>query len=122
MTTHPNDWQNATMTTQQQALAGWYLDPEHAGLMRWWDGQQWGPTTPPTHVGGFAIAALVLGLVATLFSWLPVAGFAIGLPAVAFGIVAVQRGQNRTMAIFGLTTGAFGVAANIVLFTIALMF
>jgi len=41
----PQQWQQQQPTAQQpipqRPVAGWYVDPGNAALLRWWDGMQW---------------------------------------------------------------------------------
>jgi hypothetical protein len=113
--------------------AGWYRDPNGAGL-RWWDGVQWTqhvhlPQPQPVYVtslgNGIAVAALVCGLVGVLFSIIPlmfVIGMPLGLLAVVFGAVGFRRTSvnpmipHRGMAVWGIILGliAFGIGVYII--------
>jgi hypothetical protein len=85
--------------------AGWYPDPSGAPGFRWWNGSEWTaehrdqPPPPATKTSGFAIAALIFGIIGgPLF-------------AVVFGLVARSR-----IARSGGTLGGRGIAtAGIVL-------
>lgn len=74
--------------TDATTPAGWYDDPTSPGVMRWWDGSQWGEQRAPKVQGptvvvqqrkmyktshGFHLimSILTLGLWA-IFVWLPV--------------------------------------------------
>jgi lysylphosphatidylglycerol synthetase-like protein (DUF2156 family) len=72
---------------------------------------------------GFAIAALVLGICAFVFSWVPVLNWILGILAVVFGIIALVKKAKKGMAITGLVLGAVGllVAMIISFFGLALL-
>lgn len=114
------------MTDQPPAPAGWYPLPD--GSQGYWDGQQW--TTPPTHPApalsasgtnpgggkpiGFALTALITGIVAFLTGLAPWVGLVFGAAAIAFGIVATVRKQSKGMAITGLVLGALAFLSSAV--------
>jgi hypothetical protein len=88
---------------------------------------------PPTTAGpspprGFAVAALVLGIVALLLFWVPFLGLVLGLIAFVFGAIAVQRSGRRPVrqdegkAVAGIVTGFLAVAASTVFFGLTLAF
>ena len=98
--------------------AGYYPDP-NTGVPRYWDGAQWRGFAPPASnpgprvatpagvgTSGFAIAALVLGLM-----W----GYGIGsILAIVFGVIGrkqCDRGEKtgRGIATAGLVLGIIGV-------------
>lgn len=71
---------------------------------------------------GFAITALVLGIVAictAIFGW---PGIALGAAAVVFGIVAVKKSQPKGMSVAGIITGSLGLVGGIVVLIIVAMF
>lgn len=104
------------MVWQQNPPAGWYPDPAGGGGRRYWDGGQWtGVASPPsTGTNGFAVAALILGIIGIF----PV--------ALIFGVLALRDirrrgGGGRGLAIAGLAAaGVWGflitavIAINIV--------
>ena len=70
------------------------------------------PLNPSNRSG---TAGLVLGIVGTVFSWVPFLGFVLGVLAVVFGalgMAAARRGEatNRTEAAWGLGLGIFALA------------
>lgn len=78
----------------------------------------------PPHVGparsrGMAVTALVLGIVALVFFWVPFFGVLTGLAGVAavvLGSLALARHLGgRGMSLAGLITGAIGVVLTLVL-------
>lgn len=79
------------------------------------DGAPAGPVPlPPSN--GLAIAALVVGIIALLVSWIPFLGL-IGLLAMGFGYLGLSRarrlGGGRRMAVSGLVIGGLSVLAGI---------
>lgn len=76
------------------------------------------PPVPPVNMvpsqsNGFAIAALVLGIIAFLFGWLGFFNLLTAILAVVFGIVALVKHQSKGMAITGTALGAVGLLASI---------
>ena len=71
---------------------------------------------PPT---GFAVAALILGLIALLLFWTVVGGLVLGILAIVFGAVALNGSSSgvhrvgRGKALSGLVTGVVAVAASV---------
>ncbi|MFG3426791.1 DUF4190 domain-containing protein [Streptomyces californicus] len=79
----------------------------------------------PARTNGFAVAALVLGLLACLFFWTIVGGLLLGLLAVIFGIVAALRTRQgraprRVMAIVGTVFGALGLIGSAIVLVAAI--
>ena len=58
---------------------------------------------------GFAIAALVLGICALVFCWVPVLNWILAILAVVFGIIALVKKATKGMAITGLVLGAVSI-------------
>jgi hypothetical protein len=83
------------------------------------------PASPSASPTGFAVAALVLGIVGVLLSWLPFLGLVMGVLAVVFGIVAVRRSRRSPTkpdygkAVTGIVTGCLAVVAGIAFFALA---
>lgn len=114
------------MTEQPSAPAGWYPLPD--GSQGYWDGNQWAspqpqPMSPGAAPGsgpsggkpmGFALTALILGIVAFLAGLAPWVGLVLGGAAIALGIVATARGQSKGMAITGLVLGAVAFLSSTV--------
>jgi hypothetical protein len=63
---------------------------------------------------GFALAALIIGIVAFLTGLAPWVGLIMGAAAIAFGIVATVRKQSKGMAITGLVLGALAFLSSCV--------
>lgn len=74
-------------------------------------------TAPPSN--GFAVAALVLGIISILMFWTFGIGVVVGVLAVVFGILGRNRAKEMAgdgkagLATAGLITGALGVLAGI---------
>jgi hypothetical protein len=63
---------------------------------------------------GLGIAALVLGIVAFVFSWIPILGLLIALSAVVLGILALVKRQPKGFSITGMSLGAFALISALV--------
>ncbi|MFI1226746.1 MULTISPECIES: DUF4190 domain-containing protein [unclassified Streptomyces] len=79
----------------------------------------------PAQTNGFAVAALVLGLLACLFFWTVVGGLLLGLLALVFGVIAALRTRQgraprRVMAIVGAVLGALGLIGSVVVLVAAI--
>ncbi|MFG3408346.1 DUF4190 domain-containing protein [Streptomyces sp. NPDC048142] len=77
----------------------------------------------PAPTNGFAVAALVLGLIACLSFWTVVGGLLLGLLAIVFGIIAALRTRQgraprRVMAIVGAAFGALGLIGSVVVLVV----
>ena len=76
---------------------------------------------------GMAIAALILGILALLFSWTVVVGIGAGLLALVLGLVASSRAKKgraggRVMAIIGAVLGLLGLLVAIAIIVAAVAF
>ncbi len=58
---------------------------------------------------GFGIAALILGICAFVFAWIPVLNWILAILAIVFGIVALVKKAKKGMAITGLVLGAVAI-------------
>jgi Domain of unknown function (DUF4190) len=71
----------------------------------------------PTTTNGFAVAALVLGIVAAIFFWTVVLGIALGILAIIFGAIAMSRtntgAPNKGLATAGIVLGIVSVVGSI---------
>lgn len=79
----------------------------------------------PARSNGFAVTALVLGLLACLFFWTVVGGLLLGLLAVVFGILGALRARQgraprRVMAIVGAVLGALGLIGSVIVLIVGL--
>jgi len=68
---------------------------------------------------GLCVAAMVIGIIAVVFLWLPFFGIVLGLLATIFGAVGIplssKKGQaGKGMGIAGLILGIIALAANII--------
>lgn len=78
-------------------------------------------TSSPSHGGGLAIAAMVIGIVAIILGWVPFLGFALGVTAVVLGIIGLKHKINKGMSIAGLVTGAVAVVWGLIVSILALI-
>lgn len=71
----------------------------------------------PRPMSAFAIASLVLGVLAVVFAWIPFGAFIIGVVAAVLAIVGIRRGNRgasgRGIAVAGLVLGVVAVALNV---------
>jgi uncharacterized membrane protein HdeD (DUF308 family) len=87
---------------------------------------------PAKRGNGFAVAALVLGLIGLIiFSWIPGISFFTAIPlgvlAVIFGIIAVVKsksraGKGKAMGITGAILGVLAIAASIIISVVLIEF
>jgi hypothetical protein len=92
--------------------------------------QPYGQPYPPAKQGlpqGLAVGALIVGIIAVLGSWIPVAGGIIGLVAVILGIVAWRRastgrGAGMAMAITGAILGLVAIVISVIATVFAIWF
>ncbi len=71
---------------------------------------------------GFGTAALVLGIIGFIFSFIPIINYVaiiLGILAVAFSIVSLEKGKNTEMAIAGVATGVLAIMIPIVMYATA---
>lgn len=76
------------------------------------------PSTPPTPTGsinGLAIAALVVGIVATLTGFIPFWGLIVGIAAITLGILGARKATGKGMAIAGIITGGLGALMGLLI-------
>jgi hypothetical protein len=67
---------------------------------------------PP--VGGVAIAALVVGIIAFLLGWVVGLGFLLGVAGIILGILAMRTKPGKTFGVIGLILSGIATLTNIV--------
>lgn len=73
------------------------------------------PNVPtPNAPKGLAITALVLGIIAFVFSWLGFFNLLVAALAVVFGIIALVKRQSKGLALTGTILGGVGLIASII--------
>ncbi|MGN6407944.1 MAG: Ltp family lipoprotein, partial [Curtobacterium sp.] len=72
-----------------------------------------GAPTPQQRTAGLAIAALVVGIVAFVFGWVPVFGAILGVVAIVLGAIALRKRQSKGLAVTGLVLGAVAAITSI---------
>lgn len=117
------------------AAPGWYPDPHQANTQRYWDGVTWTQQTAPAQPvapvyvaapyvavaapsNGFAVAALVFGIVGFVLTPIPLGiGLILGgipdILAIVFGIIGLNRrhlfgGRGNGAGTTGLVLGGLG--------------
>lgn len=75
---------------------------------------QYAPLPAISRKVGFAVTALVVGIVAFLFGWVPYLGIVVGVVAVVFAILALVRKQPGGMAYTGLALGAVATISSLI--------
>ncbi|MGW7353991.1 MYXO-CTERM sorting domain-containing protein [Streptomyces sp. NPDC054784] len=83
--------------------------------------------TAPSPRNGFGVAALVLGLLALVTFWTVFGGIALGVLALAFGVLGHRRKRrgeatNGTMALVGAVAGLLALLASSVMLIAGLTF
>ena len=126
-----------TTPVHQSAVAGWYPDTAHAGMLRYFDGTQWtGHTTPmtapvqyqPPSVGS-SPSDPVHWLLPIGRTWQSIAGgyvalfatliWVLGPVAIWLGVAALRasargKGHGRGRAYFSLIVGSLATVAMII--------
>ena len=73
--------------------------------------------------GGFAITALVMGIVSFVLGWTGVLGLVLAIIAVLFGVLGLVKHQNKVMSIFGVVLGGLALLTALfvtLVFTLAI--
>jgi len=69
----------------------------------------------PNRLNGVSLAAMIVGILSVVFSWVPLWGSVMGATALALGIVGLaKRAPNRGMALAGTILGAVGLVFSII--------
>ncbi|MFZ3009995.1 MAG: DUF4190 domain-containing protein [Candidatus Microsaccharimonas sp.] len=84
------------------------------------------PVAPvhPQPTNGLGVAAMIVGIVAFVFGWVPFFGFLAGATAVVLGIISLKKPGVKGMGIAGLITGGLAVLWSLfitVFFIIAIL-
>lgn len=119
-------------------VPGWYADPEQYGMQRYWDGTAWseqrrpapdvallvpGVNPGPVAGNGFAVTALVCGIVGAVFGVIPFTfwlAWILGVVAIVFGALGRRRvdrepaAGKQTMATAGLVLGVVSIGLGII--------
>lgn len=77
---------------------------------------------PSSGVGGMAIAALIVGILAALTGLVPVVGLVVAVVGVVLGIIAVRGRRGRGMSITGLVLSGIGLLTSIVVALVLFVF
>lgn len=73
------------------------------------------PATPNSPTNGFAIAALVVGIVAAVSWFIPIWGLLVGVAAIVLGMLGIRKATGKGMAIAGILTGGFGALLGLII-------
>lgn len=66
------------------------------------------------HGSGFAVTALIFGIISFVIAWLPVFGMIVGSVGVIFALIAMNKSHGSVrIAIWGLILGALGAIASL---------
>jgi hypothetical protein len=81
------------------------------------------PYAPPQSGNGFAVTALVLGLISLFLSWFPGVDWVLGALAIIFGAVGISTARRRGgtgmgMAIAGLVLGVVTAVLGIIFWAV----
>ena len=81
------------------------------------------PYAPPQTGNGYAVTALVLGLISLFLSWFPGVDWVLGALAIIFGAVGISTarrrgGAGRGMAIAGLVLGVVTVVLGLIFYAV----
>jgi hypothetical protein len=94
---------------------GWYDDPEHDGMLRYWDGETWTVNRSPTPVAPPPVvpledsrAGLALGFAIAGYFFVPlgIVGFILGIIELRRISAGQVRADRRGLAIAAVVVGA----------------
>ena len=88
--------------------------PQQPGQPYYQPGQPVQPYVSPSN--GKAIGALVCGILAILFSWLPLLGVILGVVAIVLAVQAVKRSGKDSKATGGKICGIVGIVLSVIAF------
>ena len=84
------------------------------------------PVAAPSPTNGFAVASLVLGILAVVLCWTIYMGVGLGALAIVFGALGIGKARalagNKGMAVAGLVLGIAGVVLSLVLILLVVTF
>ncbi|MHA7984564.1 MntP/YtaF family protein [Rathayibacter sp. CAU 1779] len=92
-----------------------YPDPADAATIRWALGDSAPARPAPNPRARFGVIAMIAGIVAAVFSFLPILSFAAWIPAfaaIAFGIISYLGGKPRAFALTGIIAGGAALAVG----------
>ncbi|AWB89506.1 DUF4190 domain-containing protein [Homoserinimonas hongtaonis] len=83
------------------------------------------PATPDSGastvtVGGIAVAALVMGILAFLAGWIPIVGALFGITGLILGIIALVRRKGRGMGITAVILSTLAIIASVITTVLAI--
>jgi len=86
-------------------------------------GQGMNPDAQQQEGNGMAVAAMVLGILGLVLSFVAGAGFICGLLGLIFGIIGIKKagrigGKGKGMALTGLITGSIGMLINLIIIAV----
>lgn len=111
----------------ETAKAGWYNDG--TGRQRWWDGSQWTDSLAPVTVVQQAsvpgrVPGFVLGLIAILFTTLPIVCLPLGIIGWVQSAKALKRlpsmTHGRGLAVAGLVLSIVAVSSTTLIMLLAI--
>ena len=109
---------SSTLATMSNTPPGWYDDPNNPGEQAYWDGQEWaGPQAPDRNPGNtLAVVGIVFGAIAVLAALFGPFATPFAIAGLVIGILAALRGR-KALAWVAVGLSVVGLVVSVMVTT-----